>query len=417
MRETDRQVLESFLSPLEPARFLERFTLEPVVIKGSVSKFAGLLDVPRLERIIQRLPPSADGTIRAAFPSAPLSPVNISPAQVGSLFDAGATICITHIHQYDAGLAQFAAAIKGELNYTGHVGFNCYWSPDGSGFRTHYDARTATTLQLEGRKLWGFSRQPAMRVPTRNAQLDSVNRRILFRGDPTPLPWENLEYPDESAFDQVLLEPGDVFSLPAGHWHWAAANGFSLALNLAFQAESFLDVLIETAVAEIRQDPAMRNALPMVVGAQDQLPRPARDQVARLIGALRAKIDALDPDSPALLDAWRSAVSTIRMPLQDPGLMAVAGRVEAHHRLRVMHDAPHKVFFEEEEGKRRVVLFYNGTKLSLPAQASALIETLLGQESFVASEALAWGKGYKWEQLHPFLLRLAEYGLLRRVTP
>src|SRR5208337_2351486 len=93
----------------------------------------------------------------------------IPPELAGPLYESGATICLTEIDSRVPRLAYFAAAIKRQLGHPGLVAFNAYLSGPGAGLNWHFDARIASTLQIEGTKRWRFSKRVALEWPRGNA--------------------------------------------------------------------------------------------------------------------------------------------------------------------------------------------------------------------------------------------------------
>src|SRR6185503_17314063 len=141
--------------------------------------------------------------------------------------------------RFDAGLSRFARRVKAELGYPGEVRFNCYYSPDGAGFSTHFDVLVTTTLQIEGRKRWRYAPAAVTTWPADNGELTDYESEERA-GDP----WRAF---CRAELVDVVLEAGDLLMLPSGTWHEAeAVDGDSLALNLAFEPFSFLTLVSET---------------------------------------------------------------------------------------------------------------------------------------------------------------------------
>jgi ribosomal protein L16 Arg81 hydroxylase len=214
------------------------------------------------------------------------------------MYEAGATVCVTRIDAGDERLRRLGAAVKSQLSYAGHVDFRAYLSPDGRGFPTHFDARVATTLQIAGRKRWRFSEETALLFPVNNS------------GGLPKLHWEHFEPPDEAAFREVVLEPGDLLCLPAGTWHAAQAIGHSFALNLVFGQTSapFLAILMDALGERLRADPSWRRPPPAVFQATptpEKLPQEVSAFFADRLEELRRILEQIQPDDPGLAQAWR----------------------------------------------------------------------------------------------------------------
>ena len=161
--------LEKLLSPISAEEFVETFfAKQSLYIKGHAEKFEHIFGWDRLKQAIVNSQHVKDPrhNITAAFAAgedsgSERSMMKAHHYQVGNLLNAGATICITDIHQADAGLAKWAEAIRAQLNFAGLTGINCYISPDGSGLPMHYDKRIATSIQIAGKKRWKFSTKAA----------------------------------------------------------------------------------------------------------------------------------------------------------------------------------------------------------------------------------------------------------------
>jgi len=231
--------LQELLSPLSCEEFVDSyFSRISLDVKGHPQKFEHIFNWDRLRKVLARgRGISGSYNIKAAFTKGEESGssgrmIDADHGQVAELLEAGATICITDIHLADPGLAQWAQAIRTQLNFTGLVGVNCYVSPDGSGLPTHYDKRVATTIQIAGKKRWRFSTESAKAWPLENA--------MYQEGSAAPGNADVGKLPDEMEFREVELNPGDMLCLPAGAWHSARGVGFSLALNLYFSPQNFI---------------------------------------------------------------------------------------------------------------------------------------------------------------------------------
>ena len=228
-------------------------------------------------------------------------------------------------------LASFLARLGARIAFPGPLLFNCYLSPDGAGFGTHFDNHSVFILQLEGAKRWRYSPAPAVEFPTENIILPAHGEV------PVPRPAEAVARPDERTFVETLLEPGDVLYLPAGTWHRARAVGRSLALTLmvsAYRVQQLLAAALETALLA---DPRLREDVPLLLA--DDLPRGAvtselRHQLAERLERLRRAVDALTPLD--LCDAWYEATVPRRTRVKPgaPPAIERATRLRLHARGR-----------------------------------------------------------------------------------
>ena len=235
--------LQELLSPISCEEFARSyFSRLSLYGKGHPEKFDHVFNWGSLKRALSNGRDIQDKrfNLKGSYASGeesgsnkPMFDVNIS--QVGELLNSGATICITNIHMADHNLARWAHAIRGQLNFTGTVGVNCYVSPDGAGLPMHYDRRVATTLQIAGKKRWIFSNTPSKGWPGTNG--------LYKDGRIEPPEAADGKRPDELELREVELNPGDLLCLPAGAWHAARGVGFSLALNLYFAPRNLFDQL------------------------------------------------------------------------------------------------------------------------------------------------------------------------------
>jgi len=235
--------LQDLVSPLSTQAFVDSyFSRTSVSVKGHPHKFDHIFGWERLRQAIAR-GKSLSGTsynIKAAFTHGEevgdaQRMLDAEPGQIGELLDKGATICITDIHLADPVLAQWAQAVRAQLNFTGLVGVNCYVSPDGSGLPTHYDKRVATSIQISGKKYWRYSLESAKPWPLENAVYQPASDGAIDPAIGTS--------PAKMAFGEVVLEAGDLLCLPAGAWHAARGIGHSLALNVYFSPQNFIHQL------------------------------------------------------------------------------------------------------------------------------------------------------------------------------
>ena len=242
--------LAELLSPVSCEDFVDRyFARQSLHVKGHAGKFDHIFSMERLRLALARGQHIEDPrfNLTASFAGGEKagSRKPMFSAQLGEASDllkSGATICITNIHMADPFLARWAQAIRARLSFTGTVGVNCYASPDGAGLPMHYDRRVATTLQIAGKKRWIYSTEAAKRWPDNNA--------TYFEGRAEPADIDVGTLPDDMAFQEVELNPGDLLCLPAGAWHAARGVGYSLALNLYFARLSEFQTLMSETLAE-----------------------------------------------------------------------------------------------------------------------------------------------------------------------
>ena len=270
--------LASLLSPLSVETFLNHyFGKRPLVIRGTPGKFDALMK-PR--DFIRNLDQAKE--IRCVFGE--LRQATISPGDIREMFEAGGTICVTGIDRAHGTLRTAARRIEKEIGYGGRVDFRAYLSPPGSGFDIHYDARVATSLQLEGSKTWWYTEHPDSPYPTENSPRHDMNK---IRRHVAKL-----------KVYRINLRPGDLLCLPPGVWHKAkAGRGGSLALNLAFNhsGATILDLILQEVRDVLSTDPACR--FPFLMGYRGALEHNMRSHIKKCIAALSNALRAIDNDS------------------------------------------------------------------------------------------------------------------------
>jgi ribosomal protein L16 Arg81 hydroxylase len=312
------------LNPVSTEEFLaEYWGKRSLHIPGSPEKFAKLLDHKQFVKAsaradaLQAYMANKDRTGHAAV-------VAIRPAQIKALYAAGFTICAKGLEKGAPALAALAQQMKSELHYTGMVDFRGYLSGHASGAPLHFDARHATTLQLEGSKIWRFAAIPSMEFPPRNA---TVEGKIVeyVKVDPQPrvrdlgLEPPLAQTPPDLELMEVTLRPGDVLYLPPGTWHSAQAVGHSLAVNMAFnyaKQGTAIELLADVLYTLLYSDPRWRVTPPL--SADDVPDGTMPDCVRRFLSErfedARRVIGTLDVSDPRVEAVWRRRVSTTTSP-------------------------------------------------------------------------------------------------------
>jgi ribosomal protein L16 Arg81 hydroxylase len=268
------RALADLLAPIPVNAFLqEHFGKRPLLVRGTPGKFDALMRPSDFIYGLNRVP-----EIRCVFSG--LRQATISPADIREMFEAGATICVTGIDQAHRSLRSAARQIETEIGYAGRVDFRAYLSPPGSGFDIHYDARVATTLQLDGTKTWWYSEEPDSLFPTENSPRNDIAaiRRAVTR----------------IKLRKVTLRPGDLLCLPPGVWHRAkAGSGGSLALNLAFNhtGATVLDVVLQKLRGMLSTQPGCRE--PFFTGLREAPVLKLRSHVGECLNAIARELSTM----------------------------------------------------------------------------------------------------------------------------
>lgn len=407
--------LQELISPLSCKEFANSyFSRLSLYVEGYPDKFSHIYDWEGLKQALTRGRDIEDKrfNITASFASGeesgsrrPMFEADLG--QVGELLDTGATICITNIHMADPRLARWAQAIRGQLNFTGTVGVNCYVSPDGSGLPMHYDKRIATTLQIAGKKRWKFSTTPAQPWPDYNATYQ--DGRVESAGA------DYGKRPDEMEFREVELSPGDLLCLPAGTWHAARGVGFSLALNLYFAPRNIVDRLLPLLQNFAVSNEHWRGGPPATVEkVQGEMP-------SAVSAYMRERLDEFQKFSLEMMERpdalgafWLSSLTESPYTGWQPEPVASLPRATSEDRFRVA-GAPLR-FIETRD--KAIVPCDHGLVTFPPALAPIL--RLLASETgnFSVPEVLSWQqepRGPSPKEIVSLLQMLYKVGILEMV--
>ena len=318
--------MRHLLAPVDPARFLnEYWGRVPLFIKGRPDKFRGFFDRRRFFTDIRRAGRTGGSSachlaeFRPTDPSSlftltTMSQHPIRARDVARALARGATICVTRLDDLDPRLSAFRESIRREIGYLGDIRVNAYYSTDGFGADTHFDARVSTTLQIHGRKRWRFSAAPALIWPMSNAQVGVSGEPVWAVPGIGAQAWARVEAPNETDFTEVVLEPGDVLCLPAGVWHQAKAIGSSLALNLSFGPAHFTTYLATLLDSRFAGHAGWRGGFPPVFTPDlppGKAPEPVRRYLEERLRELQAWLRARDPADTAIADAWEELVRSL----------------------------------------------------------------------------------------------------------
>ena len=403
--------LQELVSPISSEEFVNSyFARASLNLEGHPQKFDHIFGWERLRQALSRGQDISDGryNITASFSSGEDSGssremIKAQHDQVIELLNAGATICITNIHMADPFLAQWAQAIRAQLNFTGTVGVNCYVSPDGSGLPMHYDKRVATTLQIAGSKRWKFSVEPAKVWPNTN----EVYIEGETEGDVGKLP-------ADMEFREVELKPGDVLCLPAGAWHSARGIGHSLALNLYFAPRNLFDQFIPLLQDFAVANEHWRGGPPATVEkTQGEMPQTVAAYMRERIEEFhKMALEIIDsPDS--LAEPWLTSLNYAPYTGWLPEPLLPIPEVTTDQRFRVM---PSSLRFIEIQDK--LVIRCDSGFLEFPVSLAPILKRLSSElESFTIPEVLSWQQkpdGPSANQIMPYLKTLYRSGILKK---
>ncbi len=433
--EVSGEELEYLLGDVSVERLVrDHFGKRSLFVKGHPDKFRGLFDRATFERAAQRSalelgdePP----LLRASFARGTQPGQSVGESrlfriegdQVRPMYDAGATICADWISNAVPRLRALAQAIKAQLRYPGEVRFNAYLSPDGRGFDAHFDARIATTLQIEGTKVWRYTKTAVVDWPLENAfrMGDGVVRYpgrdyTMSRETRASNEWERPRETTADEWEEVVLEPGDMLMLPAGALHAAKAEGHSLALNLAFEPFRLVDLFHDLLRDALVDRAEWRGTPPIFAPGAD--PGEAERWLAARLDDVRAVLARLAPSSLELVRPWgRSVVeqapkgkgSFLRPPSDAPPRRRTIERTDVLALAR-----PDVVCMRgERDGGAVVVLYCGDAEIEVEGPVVAFVERMVSARKFHAEDAAHWSS-LSWSEVVATLEAFLEARVLRR---
>lgn len=284
-------LIHDFAAVIAPVSLDEFFSVywqrRPLHMRGPAGRFAGLFDRKAFHAAL----PGCQH-LKAGFYDRKgwYCELPITADQVKRLWEAEMTIC-AGVLPPEGPRMSVISAYRRAVTFAGEAYFNAYMSPNGHGFALHIDDHPVFILQVEGMKRWWFSPEIGVPEPVRGFQFPP-DRDVL------KAPWGVFQRPDESAFREITLEPGDVLYLPPGTWHKARAVGFSLALTLASSARPPLELAQQAMMAALGRYPALYQRLwggdarPLATAAGRAAALPAFEQVVAALQDWASRLDA-----------------------------------------------------------------------------------------------------------------------------
>jgi hypothetical protein len=281
----------------------------------------------------------------------------------------------------DRNLARWAHAIRGQLNFTGTVGVNCYVSPDGAGLPMHYDRRVATTLQIAGKKRWIFSTTPSKAWPGTNA--------LYKDGRIEPPEAADGKRPEELEIHEVELHPGDLLCLPAGAWHAARGVGFSLALNLYFAPRNVFDQLAPLFMEYAASNENWRGGPPVEVESiHGKLPGVVSGYLRERLDEFQQVVRSMLEQPDKLSASWLNSLVDSPYTGWEPGPMIQPPKATSDDRFRVAKETLRFI----ETGEKVLVPSEHGL-LRFPIKLAPILHRLAAEKAAVSvPEILSWRK-------------------------
>ena len=383
----------------EATFFAHHYDRAPLHVRGAPERFSGLYDVAAFwsARALREL----DAATRDA--RGQHVQLEILPAQMRPMFDAGMTLCADV--SLDLRVARLLAGLKSALCLAGPPAFaKMYASPEGSGFAVHADAHHVFVLQLEGKKRWRYTREPAVRAPLAPIKITADGEVVHAHPlDGVPVlaaGGERVAPP--SNFEEVVLVPGDSLYLPPGTWHEARAIGESYAISVSPPRAAAFDVVTHLLRDAFASDPEWRRDLT----APPSRPELGVARVKERLAALAAALAHLPDTEIARLwceDIVRDRPAFTTPPSHD------ARDITRTTTLERVDPAPLIHYVDAD-----LVCFYAaGEQLTFPAEALPFIEALARHKTFTAEDTLAWDETLTWPDARATLEQLVSAGVLR----
>ena len=275
-------------------------------------------------------------------------------------FANGATLVLQGLHRTWRPIAAFTRQLVSDLGHPAQV--NAYVTPASSrGFDPHYDTHDVFVIQISGAKHWTIH-EPVHRHPLADQPWTDHRDAVAERARTAP------------AIDAVF-EPGDVLYLPRGWIHSAVAlGGTSIHLTIGIRAATRHDVLSQL-LSSAGADERLRTPLPLGVDFTD--PTSLAEDLAATVAAahdLLTRAAADESTASALQAAFARAIRPAPVrPIATNALLAdldPASPVGWRDGLRAR--------IEDDDRAVRIVL--TRKTITLPAEASAAVHALHGQD-------------------------------------
>jgi ribosomal protein L16 Arg81 hydroxylase len=360
---------ERLIAPVPAGVFFkDYYERKPLLIAGKdPAKFSSLLGIEAIDRYLASGAPCHPDVFLVdaarelkpadyAFPDSGL----IDLPRAYQLFNSGATISLSQMHERVAELAALCRAM--EHAFSSHFQTNIYLSPrNAQGFKTHYDSHDVFVLQVSGSKHWTLY-DTLIELPLRGQGFDPEKH---IPGPPT---------------QELTINAGDVFYCPRGLFHSArATDEVSLHITLGLIGKTWADVMVEAISEACLASPAFRAHLPVGFAKPGFDRREAETIFQSLIDRF-----AREAELGAILDRFAESFVTTRRPsfegclteLDNPPPVAAGSRFAAR---------PHLAYLLREEGENVVVLF-GSTQITLPAFTREAFAFALNGAAFRVSD-------------------------------
>ncbi len=276
------------------------------------------------------------------------------------LFVDGHTVVLQGLHRMWPPIIDFAGALTTELGHPVQV--NAYVTPRSSqGFSAHYDVHDVFVLQVAGEKRWRIH-SPVHPAPLRDQPWTDHQPAVAAAAAGEPV-------------IDAVLRPGDALYLPRGYLHAAEALGeVSCHLTVGVHPVTRHQVL-ESLVAIVTDDPALRASLPMGIDVGD--PAAVEADVRETVAALVDRLGSVTAADVATRLGRRVVGSNRPAPV---GPLAQAAALAALDLESVLVARDHQRHLVTADGDD-VVVRLPDRALRLPAAAGKAVRALLDGEA------------------------------------
>jgi hypothetical protein len=411
--------LARVLHPISPADFFrDHWDRRALHIPGPPDKFTSIYDAAtwaRFEGVEELKAVTTDARgVQVEIPAL--------PEQAGALFLRGFTICADV--SAAPRVAPFLRAFRAELGLPGGPPFaKLYASNDGGGFAVHADRHHVFVLQVSGKKLWRFSRAPAVAAPRDGLFMSASGHPSWSNGESGERACHDdgttVDAPDVDALEGALLEPGHLLYMPPGTWHVARAQGHSMAVSVSPERATATDLVLAALRERLGERAEWRRdlfATPGEAAPAGGVPPSIASGLGARLAELRDAIGALDERH--LHRLWRRGVAAGRAPADDEHYPLDPGEIRRADVFARPNGAPFDFLVAPApSGGGDRCYFYRGAEWSLPVAARELLAEIGRREEFRAEAALAWDRRLKFQDVREILATLVTAGVLVRRGP
>jgi hypothetical protein len=190
-------------------------------------------------------------------------------------------------------------------------------------------------------------------------------------------------------FREVEMKPGDLLCLPAGAWHSAqAAGGESLAINVYFQPQNFLEQLIPLLKSFAASNGDWRAGTPVSLDkVHGEMPQAVSEYMRARLDEFHKKALELLEDPDKLIEPWLGASTHFPYTGWQPTPKASLQGLADDQRYRV---AKSSLRFVQSQDK--LILPCENSLLGFPVAAGPLLNRLASESNtFTVHDVIAWG--------------------------